>query len=363
MSLQFGSYLPLEIPSGQTDYTKEKLQLRVHLLKKMNVVDTRPLVEWIKEPKEGNEREKAKQYWYELLKEEKFQVDEIDRAELLTFHVLKGASENNSEMIKLVRHNLEFSLYYRESKPSDEWIQKTSCIDVEKFQKHALPRIRAKLALHELIIGLFPNEKSILRLLNYTPRYFKSRIVQETTRRVVWDVRHGKKEAKRKGQVFLKNMQTSLIGDLRKKKRTYPYWGLDHYFQELSACIRTYAKIREKGYLDTFCAYWGVPETYKNLIEENPRKFADHTLGVMVERGMIPEASTFRDVIAPYLKKMKMRYPYIRACHPVVENFLDVPFHFPQLMDKFDIWEHLENFDILSVEKFRTEHVTVPSVS
>jgi len=40
---------------------------------------------------------------------------------------------------------------------------------------------------------------------------------------------------------------------------------------------------------------------------------------------MITDASTYRNVIKPHVKKLKARYPAIRACEYLVEHLLDLP--------------------------------------
>ena len=132
----------------------------------------------------------------------------------------------------------------------------------------------------------------------------------------------------------------------------------------MSECLRTINKLasvsaREK-YVRAIDQVWELPRVYLDLLKSGSiRNPVDLTLAIMVEKKMITDPSSYRNVIKPHVKRLKTKYPYLRACHPLVEHLLDAPTRHPEKFSGIDLWQQLESFEFdLSEDELKVGHAT-----
>ena len=134
-------------------------------------------------------------------------------------------------------------------------------------------------------------------------------------------------------------------GDKRFKIRKYSYWRIYRYYNRVSNGIKIYKIICCEDFLSWLCSRFGISATMKDLIINNPRKFSDLTLSIMVENQLIPDAATYTKIIEPHIKKVKKATPGLRACQPIVEAMLDLPSAIPDFFEKYDLWQDVDDYD------------------
>ncbi len=324
---------------------------RLYLFQKTKLVPVKDITETIEKKKQNKFGDADKKKWIEWADQAQFLIDDFDKAELITHFFLSRHDKMTDEQLSLF-DPMPPALKAQLNEPSSE-LRRKATVSASQIGKSVLPRVRAKLAFLEVAAIFTLDESLLFRLLEVTPRYLSCPYIQSQISNASYKSRFAEGRDRKGGEAFLKKLHMTLQGDRRKKSRLYPYWSLDYYYQEVFACIKNYAAMpkdsEREDYLDCVCAYWGISETYKRKIIEKPSKASDLTLSIMVERNMIPDTPTFRNVIQKEVKKLKTKYPYLRGCDPVVERLLDYPSTHPNIFAKYDVWGDVENLKLSSL--------------
>lgn len=237
----------------------------------------------------------------------------------------------------------------------------------EIVKRFTLPRVRAKLALKELICLILNDTNLISELLGLSTAYLSCPIIQKHIdhhRRVL---AMGLGKEKLKADAIMAKFSTAIYGP-RKSSKKYGYWGVDYYYSEVVECLKIAQKMPHSSrvdYVKVVMATWSIPEHFKPLLDAGTKRPAETTLEIMVDKGLITDPSTYRNVIRPHVKKLKQKYPYIRGCDPIVEHLLDKPMNFPEFFSCFDLFRQLESFTFdLTPKELKIGHaISYPNIA
>ena len=348
------TYLPLQIPN-----TPSELRSRLRLLQWSGRYDCEDLANSLFfEDLPPSKDETAS--WIEFATDGSFDIDDFDIAQLFTHFVMTKLHESNSEEIKPLRSVLLAETDFGPSAASE--LRKMPLSSIQELGRVGLPEVRSKLGFKELIVALTGSYELMFDLIATSHNYLRSPFVQTQIHYFRWASRFGSRDDKKAAEGFFADFDRALQGgDGRQKKRRYPYWGIDHFFREVSGGIKNYARLKKQSpasaddSLRELGQKWRIPETYLKLIRQNPKSEASLTLGIMGELQLIEGDGTWKNVVKPYVDKIRKRHGYIRELDPAVRLLLDLPMMHPDLIANFDIWAHLESADFYYITGDPTE--------
>lgn len=297
--------------------------------------------------------------------EGKVELNEFDKAEL--FLCFLGSRDDlNDKLVEKIDPAIGYnkSLFGDDYKSLSRTALKASARNIGSL---ALPRNRAKLAVTELVAYLTRDSALICKLIHISPAYLKCELVNSHILNLRGKTMIGCKDS----SIKLSAIQKAISGEPIPRSKEYSYWYLDYYFNEVKECIKTSKSIQRvedrNSYLKNVAAIWGIPEEFQNLLFSGRNNPSQTTLDIMTQKKMIEAPSTYRNVIAPRIKKIKSEYPYFRACDPAVEQIIDLPSKHPEIfIQNSKIWLQLEQFSFYPIDKsknYATHHVSHPSTT
>lgn len=238
----------------------------------------------------------------------------------------------------------------------DEFAKNAVRKSADSVKRFVLPRVRAKLAIKEIVCLITSDSEKIAELVRLSPRYLACLITTDLIARSRFGQVSDNANVRKKSILVLEKISQSIAGQIKRQPRRYGYWKIDYYYTEIFECIKIISTMNEisqrKDYIRAVNVTWGLPEGYPELLLNKFKSPVELTLEILVAKGMITDASSYRNVIKPHVKKLKEKYPFIRACDYLVEHLLDTPTKEPDQFSKFDIWKQLESFqfDLTSKE-------------
>ena len=280
-------------------------------------------------------------------------INEFDLAESFVTYIFNNGNFLKDDSIKFLDDG-QIPTPDKEGKERVKALREIFTHDGEVLRHWSYARIRAKLIYWELVTIINKDESVLLELAEICPKYLGSSFVQKRIHQTRYKNRHrGAKDS------FLVDIGKSIKGNNYAKPRKYSYWFLDFYYGEVSACIRTYHKLKDEKqktqYLKSISAYWKISKDVQNRIEGEPKKYSLHTVDAMIDRGFIEDANTYTRTIKPQINLIKENIKYLRACQPVVEKFLDVPQTKPEIFEQIYIWDEVEQYDFKELQNYQPE--------
>lgn len=325
--------------------SQENMRKKLFLIKKFNLADPNELIRILqsKQPNQALASEDQK-FLLKLWKET--DLDDLDYAELFVSALPEiaklygpGFSESFDPQPKFHRH--VFGAKYT------DFTKNSVAKSANSVKRFALPRVRAKLAAKEIICLATSDPTLISKMIELSPRYLACPGTTELIARYRLALLSGNLSVKQKSEDALGQIAKSIYGKPKRSAKLYGYWKIDYYFCEILDCIKIVNKLqgeKRREYIKAVNKTWKLPEGYSTLLEAGTSSPAEITLEILTAKKMITDAATYRNVIKPHVKKLKNRYPYIRACDGLVEQLLDLPTKDPDRFAKYDLWSQLESF-------------------
>lgn len=335
----------ISIPLRCWGEAKEKLSL-IRDTKLLNVEQLKWFHRCLKGDTQLSESDKKKI----LALAQDYQLNELDFAELYASFLgkiqsaLSDAFIESSDVLREYHKNKLGEKYNELNR--QRFIHSTNAI-----ARFALPRIRAKLAIQEFAFIITRDEPLMFKLISLSPYYLKCplfcKIISDKRTKLYFDINSSNQKA---AKSFFAKLNKAQQGVSQSKSRIYPYFKLNYYYSEVVACIETYKKIEDSkeknSYKNVFSKYWGIPENFQDRMNDNLDKPKDFVLEIMTAKKDIQSPSTFRNKIAPVIKKIQKQNPYLALIDPMIEQYLlDGIAQNPELLKKHDAWVLLEKFD------------------
>lgn len=288
------------------------------------------------------------------------ELDDLDYTELFICFLPTIIDHQNSKFLMSMDPSPAFSRT-KYGDQYDEFIKRAVRKSADSVMRFALPRVRAKLAVKEIICLITSDSAKIAELIRISPRYLACTVTTDLIARSRSGQLSSNANVRNKSTATLERISQSIAGPTKRQPRRYGYWKVDYYYTEILECVKIINTMNEvnqrKEYIRAVDLTWGLPEGYPELLLNKFTSPAELTLGILVAKGMITDASTYRNVIRPHVKKLKEKYPSIRACDYLVEHLLDTPTKEPDQFSKFDLWKQLESFQFdLSDEEIGIGH-------
>ncbi len=352
----------LFIPSEVTD--GEAVRWRLQLISRNEIFDAEKLIKLLKKISKSSISkitEAERSGLIDQALDEKNQLDEYDVTVLFVTNCLSSADTMTDKSLPLfdkfsrVQMDVEKITFDQLLKRNPEYFKSTRAnlkSYSETLLKHEIPKMRAKLALKELAT-LFQPDIMIPHMVGISSVYLASPLTQKWIRAKQYLSKFGDEVQKQMARQSLRHLSKSVEGDHRKlKKRELPYWKLGLIFEDLSLSISGFRSWKKEKkfdveYFKAFCRMWQIGETLSDIIvsgKEPPRELA---LSIMIERGDIKSAKSFRE-IQPFLTKLQKKHfggkilGIAGDLVPVIVDFLDVPATHPEIIAKFNLMEVLE---------------------
>ena len=343
--------LPIGLASG--DHS-ENLKLKLTLINKFMLADSHILLELLNTKSSKKKLSTANIDYLEKLWVET-ELDDLDLTELFVCYLPKIIDSQNEVFLA----KLDPQPIFNRQLFGDQYLtfaRAAVCKSANAVSRFVLPRVRAKLVLREIIYLLTSDLEKLCTLIKITPKYLSCPEVADLILKCrTKQLLNNTKTANKKAANILKSISKAIYGSAKRQPKKYGYWGIDFFYNEVLACLKNAKDIKGKKnrieYLKKVALQWGIPEPYATLIITETKKPTELTLAIMVEKKMIKDPSSYRNVIAPHVKKMKSKYPCLRACDYMVEHLLDWPTKAPDLFAQLDLWTQLEDFVFDLTEK------------
>lgn len=341
-----GSDISLSLSIMGSGDPQNSLRKKLRLIREFKLADPDTLVRILKTRASQTglsveDRALLEQFWKNA------ELDDLDLTELFVCFLPTIIDRQSSKFLA----SLDPQPFFNKHKCGDlyeEFIKASVRKSAAEVKRFVLPRVRAKLAVKEIVCLITSDPAKIAELIKISPRY----LACPTAANLIAKYRSGQLSSdvkvRRKSESALGVLSQGIFASTKLKPRRYGYWKIDYYFNEVVACIKisnTLPKIADRrDYIRTVNLIWRLPEGYPEILINTVKNPAEITLEIMVAKGMITDASTYRNVIKPHVKKLKMKYPSIRACDYLVEHLLDIPTKDPNRFSHFDLWKQLETF-------------------
>jgi hypothetical protein len=229
---------------------------------------------------------------------------------------------------------------------------------LKKFGQHLLlreiPKMRAKLAVQELVAVLSPDEM-IPYLIGLSPRYLQCRNVRSWIQQQKRLQRGVKSDL---GKSNLKKVFCAVSGNPRAKKRIYPYWKLGLIYESLYEAIRRLRRDQKKGFsvktnFDRACILFEIPSEYHNLVLDSKIAKKQLSLDIMVARGLLNDSKVILDIqrhTGAIVKKYSAGsiLEISNRISPLVFELADFPGFIPSVIEEHDPFAVLE---LLPIQK------------
>lgn len=281
------------------------------------------------------------------------ELTDFDKAEMFLCYIGSKEESAPDSLIQLLDPQRPYheQIYGEDYKKNVRRKFKQSC---KEIAKHALPRVRAKLATKELICFCLKSENLLLDLVTLSPLYLQCRFA----RGLITKNRAKKFSKSKKDHLAAKQFFTKLNSAMNGKINTgrkYSYWKIDNVFTEVLGCINTAKKMKSRSrrleYLKVVCSYWNLTDAAVPIIMNSLDRPNEATLDVLIMNNYLKDASTWRNFIKPAMDKVKKEYPYVALADPLVHKVIDDVAAHPDISLKYPYWHLLENFSFSAPAK------------
>lgn len=353
--------LRLDIPCGRDELSgiSARLPLLAHLHREQGDVDPTELVQKsLPRPGHGALPKEQIDRLIGLASHDQHLIDEFDLAQLIAYNLLaRKEIFNDSYLAYLVGPPWNVSEFKPETR--HELLHRVLLFG-HKLHRLALPRIRAKLALQEVVVAITGDMAALKRLLSITPKYLGCEYVQRLIHEAVYRSRHGDEQKQPEAEASLEQLLGALIGDRRHKDRWYAIWALDTIYGDLKQAIDASCQsaASRSSCLDKLLEFWEVSAVCRDVIKSSTKSASTLALEIMVDRKLIGEPASFYNVVRLRLNQLRRRHPEIStlaAEEPLTRRLLDIPSRNRKHVDNFDLWSCLEVFEYHSDTPFHTE--------
>ena len=214
-----------------------------------------------------------------------------------------------------------------------------------EIHRDELPRIRAKLAVHELT-ALILGERYFPNLIAITPRYLASEVIQVWLAKKQACLHASRGEIVEVAKAQLKLVSEALTAPTpHKQRRRLSYWKIDAAYYDLTEQISRfrkdgYFKVKETDEYRVFKKQYRVPEEMEGLIFGKSPTSSDLALDLMESAEIIPSPKSYKN-IQPAITEMKSKLRG-RKLNAEIKVFMDIVSTHPALME-------LTDFDYFSV--------------
>ena len=180
------------------------------------------------------------------------------------------------------------------------------------FLGREIKKIRAKIAMQEIVCALAPNSL-VPVLVSLSTSYLGCEFVQVWLRKNQEQYLIGSKEEKEKAKENFSVLFKALKGDKRKiRSRTYEYWRLCWYFEDVSSQIRKFRLAKKRGDFDAasfrlFCEFKKIPKSLLRLVLDDNYAVKDLALEIMTDKKMIENPKAFRD-FQPLVNRLQKKH-------------------------------------------------------
>lgn len=287
-------------------------------------------------------------------KSDQYGFDEIYKVKLAVIEWLVNIDQKSDEFVRFLDWDSK-NKYKMESvgiKIPEDFYSKEYADDRRKalrsygesLLKITKEEIEARLAILEIFARLIPDEL-IPELLLICPKYLGCKIIQAWIMNNQFYSIHGDDQQKALSKDRVKKFTKALIPDGRKnKKQSTYYWQLDGYYNKLTNYIKGHRLASKEGrldkeYLKIFFDVWKIPDVYLGHFTSEEIGAKDLALEIMISKGMITSEISFRD-FQPKINRLKEKHSGIQMTL-VLEDILDLPIQFPQMLDNPKIWNLL----------------------
>lgn len=281
-----------------------------------------------------------------------FHINDFDIAELFIAYTFYNEAQYPDDFILMFDNDLPM---FTENEDHVIALRRTFRFLGESLRQFNYPRIRAKLIYWELVTLINKDEKFLMDLITFCPEYLGSSYLKLRVHDSRFVVKHIDRE-----DAFFNQLGRAIKGDLRAKLRKYNYWEIDNFYCELTEGIKAYNQIKnEESFKDDFLrdilADWELSREIYDLIISEPKKYSQHAISALIEKKLIPDATTYTHTIQPYLKIIKENIKYINACSPQVRAILDAPFRHPEYFERVYVWSDISSYDFDELHDFQPE--------
>ena len=244
-------------------------------------------------------------------------LDDLDYTELFVCFLPTIIDQQNSKFLMSMDPSPGFSKS-KYGDQYDEFIKHAVRKSAKSVKQFVLPRVRAKLAVKEIICRITSDPDKIAELIRLSPRYLACTITTDLIARSRSGQLSKDANVRKKSALILEKISQSIAGQIKRQPRRYGYWKIDYFYTEIFECIKIINTLNEinqrKDYIRAVNLTWGLPEGYSELLLNKFKSPAELTLEILVAKGIITDASTYRNVVKPHVKKLKEKYPSLRAC-------------------------------------------------
>jgi hypothetical protein len=352
--------LHLEIPFGSGEHSgvEARLPLFAHLHFEQGDVDAAGLVrQCVPRPGRSALPKEQIETLINLASIDHHLIDEFDLAQLIAYNLLiRKELLNDSYLAYLAGPPWNVSGVKPDTR--QELLHRVLAFG-HRLHRLALPRIRAKLALQEVVVAITGDLAALNRLLAITPKYLGCEYIQRLIRQAVYFSRHGDAQKQHKAEASLEQLLGALVGDRRQKDRWYAIWSVDSIYEELRNDIEACRSAETPSTcFNKLLDSWKVSATCRDVIKSSTKSASTLALEVMVDTKLIKDPTRFYNVIRPRLNQLRHRHPEIStldAEEPLTRRLLDLPSRNRKQIDNMDLWNCLKVFEYHSDTPFHTE--------
>lgn len=335
------------------------LNWRIALVHREDLYPSNKMIENLRAAKNKELTEGRRKALVELARSENIVLDELETTTLIVTKWLLEADTMSLKRLLFIHRQSRVFVALTGEKNVDEYFKGTRGRLKnygEQLLRREVMRIRAKLALQELVAMMAPDEL-IPDLIAISPKYFESRLTQRWIKIQQIYSRSDDKPKREAASINLKRLIKSIDGDKRSaRKRRYPYWRIGMHYEDLLGNIKGFRRLRAEGafdkeYFEMFCQRYEIPPHYPDLMLD-PRKAAGQlAIDILVAKGLINDARSFEE-FRPFINNIQKKHfkggilSVANDILPVISDFLDLPRTHPEIVLALDPMSVLEQVPI-----------------
>jgi hypothetical protein len=362
------NYAQLLIPHARNG--DPALEWRFELIWQETLFDTSTLRHGIERRAAGLITPTERKTWLSKALHESLAINEIDRTLLTVASWLHNIEKLDGKASQLVRDAIaKYQTYPSdkclatltdkcEAKQSDEYLVDPNDYSTEELNaslrwdgrfliEDEVPRIRAKLAVQEVIAAIIP-ELMIPHLVSISPRYLACTVVQSWIVKNQYLSQYGLPKERHAARKAIQIIFSSLRGEGRKKARQLPRWAIWTEHKAIAADISTLREKSKAGKiseadLHKFVERWKIHDDLKTLVLSKTQGNGPKTLAlqIMEYNGTIRDVKPFVNFQVTINRLNRERDFRIKS--KIAEMLLDLPTCYPELVKSEQHWNILES--------------------
>lgn len=343
--------LPICVPD-ENENISEYLRTRLRLIKLYDFLDVKSLISLYEKKKSGidcsNEISK-------LAKSFTLQINDFDKTELIVSGLRnRKISDKTREMIIPRYGHVEMF------KHEEGFLEHESKYVMHRVALLALPRIRAKIAVLEVLYVLNPTWDFYCELVTLCPLFIKSPRTARNLHHLRELISYGDPNESKKAKKYLTKLQKALAGQTKRQERKLSYFVIHQEFKDMVAMFERYTEARKtksdlieaEENLRIFAEIYNISDDRIKRVKSERSKPAQHALEALIEKGFIKSEVTYRNKVKRYMNELFKLYPDLEFDWSFVRRFIDIAALHPDSFSGVDIWSQLEDFKMADPKEF-----------